>query len=107
MFRRVRTLHQFLVEANKPQPANVSTDLLATTRHANPSDRTKRVKDAKAEAQKEIDEYRQKKEEEYKKFESEVCASPLDNYVHVSHVYSKAAATRKQKMTPTRTPRPR
>jgi hypothetical protein len=36
-------------------------------------DRTKRVKDAKAEAQKEIDEYRSKKEEEYKKFESEVC----------------------------------
>jgi len=31
------------------------------------------VKDAKAEAQKEIDEYRQKKEEEFKKYESEVC----------------------------------
>ena len=35
-------------------------------------DRTKRVKDAKAEAQKEIEEYRKKKEEEFKKFESEV-----------------------------------
>ena len=35
-------------------------------------DRTKRVKDAKNEAQKEIEEYRQKKEEEFKKFESEV-----------------------------------
>lgn len=30
------------------------------------------MKDAKSEAQKEIDEYRKKKEEEYKKFESEV-----------------------------------
>jgi len=35
-------------------------------------DRTKRVKDAKSEAQKEIDEYRQKKEEEFKKYEAEV-----------------------------------
>ncbi|KIX94797.1 uncharacterized protein Z520_09487 [Fonsecaea multimorphosa CBS 102226] len=34
-------------------------------------DRTKRVKDAKSEAQKEIEEYRKKKEEEFKKFESE------------------------------------
>ncbi|PGH34003.1 V-type ATPase, G subunit [[Emmonsia] crescens] len=33
--------------------------------------RTKRVKDARAEAQKEIEEYRQKKEEEFKKFEAE------------------------------------
>ncbi|KAH1282377.1 hypothetical protein KXW98_009179 [Aspergillus fumigatus] len=33
--------------------------------------RTKRIRDAKAEAQKEIDEYRQQKEEEFKKFEAE------------------------------------
>ena len=38
----------------------------------NVTDRTKRVKDAKSEAQKEIEEYRKKKEGEYKKFESEV-----------------------------------
>lgn len=36
------------------------------------TDRTKRVRDAKTEAQKEIEEYRKKKEEEFKKFESEV-----------------------------------
>lgn len=36
------------------------------------ADRTKRVRDAKSEAQKEIDEYRQQKEEEFKKFEAEV-----------------------------------
>lgn len=35
-------------------------------------DRTKRVKDARTEAQKEIDEYKQQKEDEFKKFESEV-----------------------------------
>lgn len=58
------------------QPANVSTNLPNNAPATNPSDRTKRVKDAKAEAQKEIDEYRQKKEEEYKKFESEVCHIP-------------------------------
>ena len=41
------------------------------------SDRTKRVKDAKSEAQKEIEEYRKKKEEEFKKFESEVYLTLL------------------------------
>jgi hypothetical protein len=41
------------------------------------ADRTKRVKDAKSEAQKEIEEYRKKKEDEFKKFESEVGISAL------------------------------
>lgn len=36
------------------------------------ADRTKRIRDAKTEAQKEIDEYRQQKEGEFKKFEAEV-----------------------------------
>jgi V-type H+-transporting ATPase subunit G len=36
------------------------------------ADRTKRVKDARSEAQKEIEDYRKEKEEEFKKFESEV-----------------------------------
>ncbi|KAJ5981706.1 Vacuolar (H+)-ATPase G subunit [Penicillium canescens] len=35
------------------------------------TDRTKRIRDAKAEAQKEIEEYKSQKEEEYKKFETE------------------------------------
>ena len=35
-------------------------------------DRTKRVKDARAEAQKEIDEYKKRKEDEFRKFEAEV-----------------------------------
>lgn len=35
-------------------------------------DRTKRLKDAKSEAHKEIEEYRQQKEEEFRKFEAEV-----------------------------------
>ncbi|KAL1387026.1 H+-ATPase G subunit [Phyllosticta capitalensis] len=33
--------------------------------------RTKRVKDARSEAQKEVDEYKKQKEEEFKKFETE------------------------------------
>lgn len=41
------------------------------------TDRTKRIKEAKAEAQKEIEEYRGQKEEEYKKFEAEVSRRPL------------------------------
>ena len=36
------------------------------------TDRTKRVKDARSEAQKEIEDYRKQKEEEFKKFETEV-----------------------------------
>ncbi|KAI4724609.1 hypothetical protein E4T49_07686 [Aureobasidium sp. EXF-10728] len=36
-----------------------------------PTDRTKRVKDARSEAQKEIDEYRNKKEEEFKQFSTQ------------------------------------
>jgi V-type H+-transporting ATPase subunit G len=36
------------------------------------ADRTKRVKEARDEAKKEIDEYRKSKDDEFKKFESEV-----------------------------------
>ena len=36
------------------------------------ADRTKRIRDAKSEAQKEIEEYRKQKEEEFQKFEAEV-----------------------------------
>jgi hypothetical protein len=41
------------------------------------TDRTKRVKDARTEAQKEIEEYRKQKEEEFKKFEAEVCSGGM------------------------------
>lgn len=37
-----------------------------------PLDRTKRVKDARSEAQKEIEAYRKEKEDEFQKFEKEV-----------------------------------
>jgi hypothetical protein len=36
-----------------------------------------KLKDARSEAAKEIEEYKAKKEAEYKKFESEVCPCPL------------------------------
>lgn len=36
-------------------------------------DRTKRVKEARDEAKKEIDNYKKDKEDEFKKYESEVC----------------------------------
>ena len=40
-------------------------------------DRTKRVKDARSEAQKEIEEYRSEKDEEFKAYEKEVrCSTP-------------------------------
>jgi hypothetical protein len=40
-------------------------------------DRTKKVKEARDEAKKEIDAYRKNKDAEFKKFESEVCLSQL------------------------------
>jgi hypothetical protein len=40
------------------------------------TDRTKRVKDARSEAQKEIEEYRGQKEAEFKNFEQEVGTLP-------------------------------
>lgn len=40
-------------------------------------DRTKRVKEARTEAQREIDEYRKQKEDEFKKFEAEVRSELL------------------------------
>jgi len=43
------------------------------------TDRTKRIREAKAEAQKEIEEYRNQKEEEYKKFEAEVRCRSLED----------------------------
>ena len=39
---------------------------------SSPADRSKRVKDAKTEAQKEIEEYRKKKDDEFKEFEKQV-----------------------------------
>lgn len=38
-------------------------------------DRTKKVKEARDEAKKEIDAYRKNKDAEFKKFEAEVCLS--------------------------------
>lgn len=71
------------------QPENVSTELCIAHLHAtcrnpelaravidrlpNSTVRTKRVKEARDDAKKEITEYRAKKEEEFKKFEAEVC----------------------------------
>ena len=46
------------------------------------TDRTSRVKDAKSEAQKEIDDYKKQKEEEFKKYEQEVWISELTSGLH-------------------------
>ena len=61
--------------ANRLQLENVRYVEPTPPKRANGADRTKRVKDAKAEAQKEIEEYRKKKQEEYKQFESEVTTA--------------------------------
>jgi Vacuolar (H+)-ATPase G subunit len=47
------------------------------------TDRTKRVKEARDEAKKEIDSYRKQKDDEFKKFEAEVsCTMLLNNAYH-------------------------
>jgi hypothetical protein len=50
------------------------------------TDRTKRIRDAKSEAQKEIEEYRKQKEEEFKKFEGEVRLAYLSQQAVVVFV---------------------
>ena len=47
-------------------------------------DRSKRVKDARSEAQKEIEEYRQQKEDEFQKFEKEV---PHPSPISLTSIY--------------------
>jgi len=71
------------------------------------TDRTKRVKDAKTEAQKEIEEYRKAKEEEFKKFETEVgrgihCDTAQ---AHTHDNCSNQAETKRPRTTPTRKPK--
>lgn len=44
-------------------------------------DRSKRVKDAKTEAQKEIEDYRKQKDDEFKEFEKKVRAHPYLSYI--------------------------
>lgn len=58
-------------------------------------DRTKRVKDARSEAQKEVEEYRKAKEEEFKKFESEVIYHILASK-HISIDNSKHSSGNKK-----------
>jgi V-type H+-transporting ATPase subunit G len=58
--------------ANRQQPANVRSRPPLHHQTADHTDRTKRVKDARSEAQKEIEEYRGQKEVEFKNFEQEV-----------------------------------
>jgi len=49
------------------------------------------VKDARSEAQKEIEEYKKQKEEEFKKFEAEVrIANPTVSYSPVNDVIAQA-----------------
>ncbi|KAH9828991.1 V-type proton ATPase subunit G [Teratosphaeria destructans] len=59
--------------SKKPANASPLPPLPLPPPHLTPQnpDRTKRVKDARTEAQKEIDDYRQQKEDEFQKFEKE------------------------------------
>lgn len=76
-------------------------------------DRTKRVKEARDEAKKEIEAYRKQKDDEFKKFESEVRLSSRSlssdqssNYSMLTYL-STRVETRKPKMMPTKTPKNR
>lgn len=66
--------HQSVLTCRIIQPENVCHQ--TPDNHSIPInvlvDRTKRIREAKSEAQKEIEEYRKQKEEEFKKFEAEV-----------------------------------
>ena len=51
-----------------------------------PQDRVQRLKDARTEATKEIDEYRRVKETEFKAFEASVSPGSVCAYIHISHI---------------------
>lgn len=83
-------------------------------------DRTKKVKEARDEAKKEIEAYRKEKDEEFKKFESEVrlLSSTISFAKYSKHHtdeslfradmgYSIRAAIRKHKMMQTKMPKSR
>lgn len=50
------------------------------------ADRTKRVKDAKSEAQKEIEDYRKQKDEEFKSFEQKVRPRLIESTHHAAAI---------------------
>ena len=64
-----------------------------------PTDRSKRVKDAKNEAQKEIEEYRKHKDDEFKEFEKKVCTPipPIPSQAVADVLHLTAAHKRQQK----------
>lgn len=66
----------YVQQSPHPAPLLVFTQSYLT-------DRTKRVKDARNEAQKEIEEYRKQKDEEFKKFEKEVHDALMIQCLHV------------------------
>lgn len=76
-------------------------------------DRTRRVKDARTEAQREIDDYRQQKDDEFKKFEKEVRKLRFLTRVSIKGgiywliptIPSTRAATRRPKRMQAGTPR--
>jgi len=67
-----------------------------------PTDRTKRVREARDEAKKEIDAYRAQKEQEYKKFEAEV-----DNPIPDISIMAFSALTGAPHSIPKATSRPK
>lgn len=60
------------------------------------SDRTKRVKDARSEAQKEIEDYKKEKEEEYKKYEKEVRYHTRSRPASAQELNGRSTATIRQ-----------
>ena len=64
---------------------------LGEEKRADDVDRVQKLKDARSEAAKEIEEYKAKKEAEYKKFESEVC-HPRPIQSHHRAVYQRTGA---------------
>lgn len=57
---------------HRPHPLPPSTNPFSALTSLPSTDRSKRVKDAKNEAQKEIEDYRKQKDDEFKEFEKKV-----------------------------------
>ena len=76
------TVTNNLLQLENVSPLFTTKDTGHCTYQLHLSDRSKRVKDARNEAQKEIEEYRKQKDDEFKKFEKEVRHAPTFDHLN-------------------------
>ncbi|KAB8754780.1 hypothetical protein FH972_026568 [Carpinus fangiana] len=98
-----------IFQGNTPEARDELTTMVEPEDLLHALDRTKRVKDAKTEAQKEIEDYRKQKEDEFQKYEQEVRTPgnirlTLLPHMQLTREDSNLAATSKPRRMPIKRP---